>query len=78
MWEAFLLQMNEFDRFLEVELRLMLDPVVVVQPPARGGLKEPRKPVLAVVPPRIELPADAVGEVEPVRVAVTVAPAHTV
>ncbi len=78
MWEAFLLQMNEFDRFLEVELRLMLDPVVVVQPPARGGLKEPRKPVLAVVPPTIELPAEAVGEVEPVTVAVTVIPAHTI
>ena len=70
--------MNEFDRFLEFELRLMLDPVVVVQPPARGGLKERRKPVLAVVPPTIELPGDAVGVVEPVTVAVTAAPAHTI
>jgi hypothetical protein len=78
LWEAFLLQMNEFDRFLEVELRLMLDPVVVVQPPARRGLREPRKPVLAVVPPTIELPADTAGVVEPMMVAVTVAPAHTI
>jgi len=70
--------MNEFDRFLEVELRLMLDPVVVVQPPARGGLKERRKPVLAVVTPTIELRADTVGVVEPVTVAVTAAPAHTI
>ena len=70
--------MNEFDRFLEVELRLMLDPVVVVQPPARGGLKERRKPVLAVVTPTIELQADTVGVVEPVTVAVTAAPAHTI
>jgi hypothetical protein len=78
LWEAFLLQMNEFDRFLEVELRLMLDPVVVARPPTRGGLRGPRKPVLAVVPPTIELPADPVGQVEPVTVAVTVTPAHTI
>jgi len=78
LWEAFLLQMNEFERFLEVELRLMLDPVAVVRPPARGGLREPRKPVLVVVPPTIELPVEAVGVVEPVRVAVTVIPAHTI
>jgi hypothetical protein len=35
LWEAFLIQMNEFDRFLEVELRKMLDPVVATKVPGR-------------------------------------------
>jgi hypothetical protein len=49
--EAFLLQMNEFDRFLEQELRLMLDPVVEVQPPARGErLRRLPEPTLALTP----------------------------
>ena len=51
MWEAFLLQMNEFDRFLEIELQHMLDPVVAVQPPARGGPKRARKLFLSIVAP---------------------------
>jgi hypothetical protein len=64
LWEAFLLQMNEFDRFLERNLRRMLDPVVEAPPPARGR----RKPVLAVIPP-------AIGPtVEPVPVTVPVTP----
>ena len=40
MWEAFRLQMNDFDRYLEIELKLMLDPVVVRRPPTRRGRKE--------------------------------------
>lgn len=37
MWEAFLLQMNYFERYLEIELKQLLDPVVVRRPPPRKG-----------------------------------------
>jgi hypothetical protein len=37
MWEAFLLQMDEFDRLLEFKLRRMLDAVVAKPPPVRRG-----------------------------------------
>jgi hypothetical protein len=78
LWEAFLLQMNDFDRFLESELRHMLDPVVATRPPARKRREEkaPRRPILAVevpVTPAIE----AIPVLEPVAVAlaIPVAPA---
>jgi hypothetical protein len=48
LWEAFLLQMNYFDRFLELKLRQMLDPVVAAPPPARRRGKRSPKPILAV------------------------------
>lgn len=67
MREAFLLQMNDFDRYLEYKLRHMLDPVVAVQPPPRRRRAE-RRPVLAVVPPA----GDPVAE--PVAVTVSVNP----
>jgi len=35
LWEAFLIQMNDFDRFLEFELRQMLDPLVTSETPRR-------------------------------------------
>jgi len=71
LWEAFLLQMNEFDRYLELKLRDMLDPVVAVTPPVldvRGRRK-----------PAIELVGEAVpmGVAEPVAVTVPVAPLPT-
>jgi hypothetical protein len=69
LWEAFLLQMNEFDRYLELRLRDMLDPVVEAQPPARN-VKGRRRPA-------IELAGDAAPGVEPVVVPVPVAPLHT-
>ena len=47
MWEAFLLQMNDFDSFLELELRDMLDPITERRPPARRGR---RRPVLSIEP----------------------------
>jgi hypothetical protein len=40
LWEAFLLQMDDFDRLLEIQLKLLLDPVVARRPPARKGLPE--------------------------------------
>jgi len=72
LWEAFLLQMNYFDRFLELKLRQMLDPVVVGRPPSRRGrLSRPQKPILAV----IELSAEVIPAVEPAVVTVPVAAA---
>ena len=35
LWEAFLLQMDEFDRLLEFQLRRKLDPLVATPAPAR-------------------------------------------
>lgn len=49
MWEAFLLQMNDFDTLLELKLRRMLDPVVARRPPVRRGRLEPVEPVLTIV-----------------------------
>ena len=37
MWEALLIQMNEFDLQLESELRLILDLISVAPPPPRRG-----------------------------------------
>ena len=77
MWETFLLQMNEFDQFLELKLRQMLDPVVATRPPTRRGrLKRPQKPILAVLPATIELAAEAIPVVEPVVVTIPVASAR--
>lgn len=54
MREAFLVQMNDFDRFLEFELRQMLDPVVASRAPRRVRRKTNGLPVLAVVTAPIE------------------------
>ena len=37
MWEAFLLQMDDFDRLLEFQLRRKLDGVVAAPVPVRRG-----------------------------------------
>jgi hypothetical protein len=37
LWEAFLLQMDDFDRLLEYQLRRKLDPVVAAPVPVRRG-----------------------------------------
>jgi hypothetical protein len=55
--------MNDFDRFLEFELRQMLDPVVTPGAPRRRRRKSPRSPLLKVVSAPLELAA-----VEPVVV----------
>jgi len=54
--------MNDFDRFLEFELRQMLDPVVTPGAPRRKRAKG--SPVLTIVPPQV----DAIMAVEPVVV----------
>ena len=76
MWEAFLLQMDDFDRFLEIELKSMLGPIVARRPPTRRGREEE-----ASTPPH---PAMDTPAVEPIPVAealvvvtLPVAPAHS-
>ena len=58
--------MNDFDRYLEHDLRHMLDPVVALQPPARRGRRnrvdQPAPPPLVVE----GLAAEAIPVVEPV------------
>ncbi len=66
MREAFLVQMNYFDRFLELELRQMLDPVVNPGAPRRRRRKSTRSPLLKVVSAAIELAPAVLPAVEPV------------
>ena len=73
MWEAFLIQMNDFDRFLEFELRQMLDPVVASGTPRRRRRRGANgHPLLTVVKGPLDLAVVAV--VEPVAIPVTVVP----
>lgn len=61
MWEAFLLQMNDFDRYLERELKLLLDPMASRRPPTRRGRSEvtgvPQPPLVVVTPPAAQAPS---------------------
>jgi len=67
--EAFLIQMNDFDRFLEFELRQMLDPVVVSGAPRRRTRKKANdRPLLTVIKAPLDLALEAA--VEPVPIAV--------
>ena len=68
MREAFLIQMNDFDRYLEFELQQMLDPVVAMKAPLHGSRKSAGSPLLAVVSASIEVVVDAIPAVEPVAV----------
>ena len=78
LWEAFLLQMNDFDRYLELELRSMLDPVVATPPPSRKGrLSRPQKPILTIVTAAVEHPADGIPVIEPAVVTIPVPAAPT-
>jgi hypothetical protein len=76
LWEAFLLQMNDFDRYLETELRLMLDPVVVRRPPARKAQPEPATEPAPMPIAAEELAAEPIPVVAPV-VILPVAPARS-
>jgi hypothetical protein len=64
--EALLLQMNDFDRFLEAELRRYLDPVAARRPPARKGRPERSDRPVAITRPAEQPAAEAL----PVRVVV--------
>ena len=76
MWEAFLLQMNDFDRYLDSALKHMLDFVVASPPPLRRG-RIKGTDAAVVLPLRVDMmAAEAVAVVEPV-VTIPVAPART-
>ena len=71
MWETFLIQMNDFDRYLESELRQMLDRVVdAAAPSRRTWQKNSRLPLVAVVKAPIEKMAEVLPVIDPVAVPV--------
>ena len=78
MWEAFLVQMNDFDQILELKLRRLLDPIVAGQPPARRAPQKPRQPIFTVERVGIALAAEAIPVIEPVVLTAPVAAAHQV
>lgn len=61
--------MDDFDRLLEIRLRLMLDGVVATKPPTRRGRLK-RLPLVAAVEAPLALAAQAMPVVEPVAVPV--------
>jgi len=65
LWEAFLLQMNDFDILLERKLRQMLDPVVAQRPPVRRGRLN-RTDITLVISPKVELAVEPIAVVSPV------------
>src|ERR1700719_1284837 len=70
LWETFLIQMNDFDRYLESGLRRMLDPVVASGAPSRRRRTGSGLPLLAVVSAPVALMAEALPVVEPVALPV--------
>lgn len=62
--------MNDFDRFLEFELRQMLDPVVISGAPRRRRRNRTGSPLLAVISAPLEIAADVQPAVKPVAVRV--------
>lgn len=62
--------MNDFDLFLESELRQMLDPVVSLKAPRRRGPQRAGFPFLRVISAPLELAADVLPAVGPVAVPV--------
>ena len=72
MWEAFLLQMNDFDQFLELKLGEMLDPIVATKAPPRGSRgRRARRPTLTLEVPAVELAEVITAEPAVVPVAAT-------
>jgi hypothetical protein len=67
--EAFLIQMNDFDRLVEFELRRMLDSVVTSRvPPRRGDAMRKSAPFLVVAPAPLELAPETIAVVDPIVV----------
>ena len=62
--------MNDFDRYLELELRKILDPVVDAGAPRRRWHKGSGLPLLAVVTAPIEKVAEVLPALDPVAVRV--------
>jgi hypothetical protein len=61
--------MNDFDRFLEFELRQMLDPVVSSGAPRRGRRRKDTPPLVIVTSPK-EPAAETIHVLESVAVPV--------
>jgi len=79
LWEAFLIQMNDFDQILELKLRDLLDPVVAGRPPARRARQaKPHQPILTVERVGIGLAAEPIPVVEEVVVTLPVAAARQI
>ncbi|GAC1509579.1 MAG: hypothetical protein NVS1B3_11760 [Candidatus Dormibacteraceae bacterium] len=70
MTEPFLIQMDDFDRFLEFELRQLLDPVVDTAAPPWRRRKRTGSPFLAVISAPLEMAAEVLPAGEPVVVPV--------
>ncbi len=69
--EAFLIQMDDFDRLVAFGLRRMLDPVVASRvPPRRGGKRQSAAPFLVVATAPLEAAADSIVIVDPIVVTV--------
>jgi len=69
LWQAFLIQMDHFDRLLEIGLARMLDPIVNGPTPPRRWRRT--LTALHLVPGGISaLPADMAVIAEPVPVAI--------
>jgi hypothetical protein len=66
--------MNDFERFLEFELRQMLDPVVSLKAPRRRQPKSTGSPLLAVITAPLERAAEVLPMVEAVPVQLRVLP----
>jgi hypothetical protein len=62
--------MNDFDRYLESELRKMLDPVVDARAPRRRRRNGSGRPLLAVMAAPIEKVAEVLPTIDPVAVPV--------
>jgi hypothetical protein len=62
--------MNDFDRYLELELRKILDPVVDAGAPRRRRPEGSGLPLLAVVTAPIERVAEVLPALDPVAVPV--------
>jgi hypothetical protein len=62
--------MNDFDRYLEYELRRLLDPVVEAGAPRRWWPKDSGLPLLSVMKAPIDRVAEVLPAVEPVAVPV--------
>jgi len=58
--------MNDFDRYLESELRQLLDPVVDAGAPRRRRRQDSGLPFLAVVTAPIERVAEVLPTIDPV------------
>ena len=66
--------MNDFDRFLVLELKEMLDPVVATPAPRRRSRRpEARLSIVMALEAPIDLAAEAIPAVEPLAVTVPVA-----